>query len=480
MIVVTEIPFQVQKSRLIEQIAQLLEEKKLPLLGDIRDESAETVRLVFEPKTRGVEPDVLMATLFRATQLETRFPLNMNVLTADRTPMVLGLKQVLRQWLDHREVVLRRRSEHRLAAIDRRIEILDGFLAVYLNIDEVIRIIRNEDEPKTSLIKTFELSDLQAEAVLNMRLRSLRKLEEIEIRKEHKLLSGERKNLHALLADIGKRWQKISAELETMRTKFGGGLLGTRRTRLAEAPTEVAIATEAFVEREPITVILSDKGWIRAMKGHLAPDADLKFKDGDKLRLMVTCETTDRLCLFATNGRAYTLKADELPRGRGDGQPVRLLGELTNEDDVTALFIWREAARYLVATNSGRGFIAKAEDLQAEKRTGKQVLNLKPGEEASFCIAVSGDHVATIGDNKKLLVFPLAQIPEMVRGAGVILQKFKDGGMRDVKMFVAADGLTWRLGEKTRTEPDLRPWLGERAGAGKLPPNGFPKSGKFG
>ena len=479
-IVVTEIPFQVQKSRLIEQIAQLLEEKKLPLLGDIRDESAETVRLVLEPKTRGVEPDVLMATLFRATALETRFPLNMNVLTADRTPMVLGLKQVLRQWLDHREVVLRRRSEHRLAAIDRRIEILDGFLAVYLNIDEVIRIIRNEDEPKAALMKSFELSDLQAEAVLNMRLRSLRKLEEIEIRKEHKLLSGERRDLRALLADIGKRWQRIATELEAMRAKFGGGALGTRRTRLAEAPTEVAIATEAFVEREPITVILSDKGWIRAMKGHLAPDADLKFKDGDRLRLMVTCETTDRLCLFATNGRAYTLKADELPRGRGDGQPVRLLGELTNEDDVTALFIWREATRTLVATNSGRGFIAKAEDLLAGNRTGKQILNLKPGEEASFCVPVSGDHVATIGDNKKLLVFPLAQIPEMVRGAGVILQKFKDGGLRDVKMFTAAEGLTWRLGEKTRTETDLRPWLGERAGAGRLPPNGFPKSGKFG
>ena len=479
-IVVTEIPFQVQKSRLIEQIAQLLEEKKLPLLGDIRDESAETVRLVFEPKTRGVEPDVLMATLFRATALETRFPLNMNVLTADRTPMVLGLKQVLRQWLDHREVVLRRRSEHRLAAIDRRIEILDGFLAVYLNIDEVIRIIRNEDEPKAVLMKSFDISDLQAEAVLNMRLRSLRRLEEIEIRKEHKQLSGERRDLRALLADISKRWQRISTELEAMRAKFGGGALGTRRTRLAEAPTEVAIATEAFVEREPITVILSDKGWIRAMKGHLAPDADLKFKDGDRLRLMVTCETTDRLCLFATNGRAYTLKADELPRGRGDGQPVRLLGELTNEDDVTALFIWREATRSLVATNSGRGFIAKSEDLLAGNRTGKQVLNLKPGEEASFCVPVTGDHVATIGDNKKLLVFPLAQIPEMVRGAGVILQKFKDGGLRDVKMFVAAEGLTWRLGEKTRTETDLRPWLGERAGAGRLPPNGFPKSGKFG
>ena len=479
-IVVTEIPYQVQKSRLIEQIAQLLEDKKLPLLGDVRDESAETVRLVLEPKTRGVEPDVLMATLFRATQLETRFPLNMNVLTADRTPVVLGLKAVLRHWLDHREVVLRRRSEHRLAAIERRLEILDGFLAVYLNLDEVIRIIRNEDEPKPVLMKTFELTELQAESVLNMRLRSLRKLEELEIRKEHKALSGEGKSLRALLADVGLRWKRISTELDGMVKQFGAGALGARRTRLAEAPTEVAISTEAFVEREPITVVLSDKGWIRALKGHLADGAELKFKDGDKLRIMVTCETTDKLCLFATNGRAYTLKASELPRGRGDGQPVRLLGELTNEDDVTALFIWREGMRYLVANSAGRGFIAKAEDLLAEKRTGKTVLNLKPGEEAAFCQPVDGDHVAVIGDNKKLLVFPLEQIPEMARGLGVMLQKYKDGGMKDIKTFRAADGLTWKLGEKTRTENDLRPWLGERGQAGKLPPNGFPKSGKFG
>ena len=479
-IVVTEIPYQVQKSRLIEQIAQLLEDKKLPLLGDVRDESAETVRLVLEPKTRGVEPDVLMATLFRATQLETRFPLNMNVLTADRTPVVLGLKAVLRHWLDHREVVLRRRSEHRLAAIERRLEILDGFLAVYLNLDEVIRIIRNEDEPKPVLMKTFELTELQAESVLNMRLRSLRKLEELEIRKEHKALSGEGKSLRALLADVGLRWKRISTELDGMVKQFGAGALGARRTRLAEAPTEVAISTEAFVEREPITVVLSDKGWIRALKGHLADGAELKFKDGDKLRIMVTCETTDKLCLFATNGRAYTLKASELPRGRGDGQPVRLLGELTNEDDVTALFIWREGMRYLVANSAGRGFIAKAEDLLAEKRTGKTVLNLKPGEEAAFCQTVDGDHVAVIGDNKKLLVFPLEQIPEMARGLGVMLQKYKDGGMKDIKTFRAADGLTWKLGEKTRTESDLRPWLGERGQAGKLPPNGFPKSGKFG
>ena len=479
-IVVTEIPYQVQKSRLIEQIAQLLEDKKLPLLGDVRDESAETVRLVLEPKMRGVEPDVLMATLFRATQLETRFPLNMNVLTADRTPQVLGLRAVLRQWLAHREEVLRRRSEHRLAAIERRLEILEGFLAVYLNLDEVIRIIRNEDEPKPVLMRSFGLTELQAESVLNMRLRSLRKLEELEIRKEHKALSGERKELRALLGDVGLRWRKISGELEAMVKQFGAGALGARRTRLAEAPTEVAISTEAFVEREPITVVLSDKGWIRDLKGHLADGAELKFKDGDKLRIMVTCETTDKLCLFATNGRAYTLKASELPRGRGDGQPVRLLGELTNEDDVTALFIWREGMRYLVANSAGRGFIAKAEDLLAEKRTGKTVLNLKPGEEAAFCQTVDGDHVAVIGDNKKLLVFPLEQIPEMARGLGVMLQKYKDGGMKDIKTFRAADGLTWKLGEKTRTESDLRPWLGERGQAGKLPPNGFPKSGKFG
>ena len=478
-IVVTEIPYQVQKSRLIEQIAQLLEEKKLPLLGDVRDESDERVRLVLEPKVRGVEPDVLMATLFRATQLETRFSLNMNVLTADRTPRVLGLREVLRQWLAHREDVLRRRSEHRLAAIDRRLEILDGFLAVYLNLDEVIRIIRNEDEPKAALMASFELTALQADSVLNMRLRSLRRLEEIEIKKEHKALSGERRDLRNLLADVGLRWQRISTELEAQVKQFGTGPLGARRTVLGEA-VDVVVTSEAFVEREPLTVVLSEKGWIRALKGHLADGAELKFKDGDRLRFLVPCETTDRLCLFATNGRAYTLKPADLPRGRGDGQPVRLLGELTNEDDVTELFIWREAARYLVATSSGRGFIAKADDMLAEKRTGKTVLNLKPGEEAAFCLPVAGDHVAAIGDNKRLLLFPLEQIPEMARGLGVILQKYKDGGLRDIKTFKVADGLTWKLGEKTRTENDLRPWLGERAQAGKLPPNGFPKSGKFG
>ncbi|MDE2574537.1 MAG: DNA topoisomerase IV subunit A [Rhodospirillales bacterium] len=479
-IVVTEIPYQVQKARLIEQIAQLLEEKKLPLLGDLRDESAETLRLVLEPKTRGVEPDVLMATLFRATALETRFSLNMNVLTADHTPMVLGLRDVLRQWLDHRHEVLIRRSNHRRAAIERRLEILEGYLAVFLNLDEVIRIIRHEDEPKPVLMATFSLADVQAEAILNMRLRALRRLEEMEIRREHKALGRELRELQGLLKDSAKRWERIAGELEETRQKFGGGALGARRTELADAPAPIEVATEAFVEREPITVVLSEKGWIRAVKGHGIDGDAQKFKEGDRLRLLVPCETTDRLCLFATNGRAYTLKAGDLPRGRGDGQAVRVLADLTNEDDVATIFIWRAGLRYLVASSAGRGFVVKSDDLLAEKRTGKTVLNLKPGEEAVRCVPAAGDHVAVIGQNKKLLVFPLDQVPEMARGAGVMLQKYKDGGLADAKVFALADGLTWRLGEKTRTETDLRDWLGERAQAGRLPPSGFPKSGRFG
>jgi topoisomerase-4 subunit A len=479
-IVVTEIPYQVQKAKLIEQIAQLLEERKLPLLGDVHDESTEEVRLVLEPKTRGVEPEVLMQTLFRATSLETRFPLNMNVLDATRTPLVMSLPQVLRAWLDHRHEVLVRRTRHRLAAIDRRIEILDGYLLVYLNVDEVIRIIRNEDEPKPRLIERFKLTDTQAEAILNMRLRSLRRLEEMELRTEHKSLVKERKEIQALLKDETRRWDRIADELEETRKKFGSGALGTRRTELGDAPAVVEVASDAFIEREPITVILSEKGWIRAVKGHTADDAELRFKEGDRLKRLVHCQTTDRLTLFGTNGRAYTLKAADLPRGRGDGQAVRLLAELSNEDDIAAMFIAEEGARYLVVSTIGRGFVVPAAELAAEKRTGKQILNLKPGEEAMLCALADGDHVAIIGDNRKLLVFPLDQVPEMVRGGGVILQRYKDGGMADAKVFRLADGLTWRLGEKTRTETNLRDWIGERAQAGRLPPNGFPRIPRFG
>ena len=481
-IVVTEIPYQVQKARLIEQIAQLLEERKLPLLGDVRDESTETVRLVFEPKTRGVEPDVLMATLFRATALEARFPLNMNVLDATRTPRVMSLPEVLRAWLDHRHEVLVRRSRHRLAAIERRIEVLDGYLSVYLNLDEVIRIIREEQQPKPRLMARFSLSPDQAEAILNMRLRSLRKLEEMEIRKEHKALSKEREGIQGLLADETLRWNRIADELEQTRGKFGSGKLGDRRTELGAPPPVLEVTAEAFVEREPITVILSDKGWVRAMKGSVADPAELRFKEGDRLKLMLPCFTTDRLTLFATNGRAYTLRAADLPRGRGDGQPVRLIAELSNEDDIAALFVAADTAKYLVASSAGRGFLVPGSELVAEKRTGKQILNLKPGEEALLCSAVpaEGDHVAVVGESRKLLVFPLDQLPDMVRGAGVILQRYNQGGLADAKVFRLADGLTWRLGEKTRTETDLRGWLGERGQTGRLPPNGFPKSGRFG
>jgi len=479
-IVVTEIPYQVQKGKLIEQIAQLMEEKKLPLLGDARDESSDTIRVVLEPRSRGVEPEVLMETLFRATSLETRFPLNMNVLDATRTPQVMSLPEVLRAWLDHRHEVLVRRTNHRLAAIERRLEVLNGYLLVYLNLDEVIRIIRTEDEPKPRLMKSFDLTDNQADAILNMRLRSLRRLEEMELKKEHAALTKERRELQKLLKDQSLRWSRITEELEATRTKFGTGTLGKRRTRLGDAPPTVDVALDAFVEREAITVILSDKGWVRAVKGSVAEPSELRFKEGDKLKLLVPCFTTDRLTLLGTNGRAYTLKAADLPRGRGDGQPIRVLAELRNEDDVIALFVALENARYLVASNTGRGFIVPAVELGAERRTGRQILNLKPDEEAAVCVLADGDHVAMIGTNRKLLVFPLDQVPEMARGAGVILQRYRDGGLGDVKVFSMAEGLSWKLGDKIRTETNLRDWLGERAQAGRLPPNGFPRSGRFG
>ena len=478
-IVVTEIPYQVQKARLIEQIAQLLEEKKLPLLGDVRDESTDVVRLVLEPKTRTVEPAVLMETMFRATSLESRFPLNMNVLDAERTPRVMSLREVLRAWLDHRHVVLVRRTEHRLAAIARRLEILDGYLIAYLNLDEVIRIIRAEDEPKPVLMATFALTDLQADSILNMRLRSLRKLEEMEIRKEHKKLSAEQKKLQGLMSSDAKRWAAIAEEIEATRLAFGDGPLGRRRTETGRILPAVLVDEAAFVEREPITVILTEKGWIRAQKGHIPLDGEIRFKEGDSLLVALHAETTDRIVVFATNGKAYTIKADTLPRGRGDGQPVRLVVDLTNEDAVVAMFVHRDAQRFLVAASDGKGFIVKGEDLLAEKRTGKQVMNIDPPTEAALCVPADGDSVAVIGENRKLLVFPIDQVPEMSRGRGVQLQAYRDGGLSDAKVFNRADGLTWALGDRTRTEVDLRPWLGNRAGAGKAPPNGFPRGNRF-
>ena len=478
-VVVTEIPYQVQKNKLVEQIAELMEAKRLPFLGDVRDESTELVRLVLEPKARTVEPEVLMETMFRATQLEGRFPLNMNVLTADRTPMVLGLRGVLRAWLDHRHEVLVRRSEHRLAAIRRRLEVLDGYLAVYLNLDEVIRIIREEDAPKPALIARFTLTDVQAEAILNMRLRSLRRLEEMEIRKEHRALEREARELGTLLKTEALRWTRIADELEAVRTKFGAGPLGNRRTVLGDVPAAVEVDANQLVEREPITVVLSQKGWIRAVRGHAVEPGELKFKEGDGLALLTPCMTTDRLCLIASGGRAHTVRAGEVPRGRGDGQAIRLVAELAQGDEVVTLFVWRQGVRHLIANDAGRGFVVGAADLVAEKRTGKTVMTLRPGERVRLCVPAVGDHVAVMGTNRKLLVFPLDQVPELQRGAGVQLQKYKDGALADAKVFALADGLTWRLGANTRTEIELLTWLGARAQAGRLPPNGFPRSNRF-
>jgi topoisomerase-4 subunit A len=478
-VVVTEIPYQVQKSRLIEQIAELMEEKKLPLLGDVRDESTDVVRLVLEPKARTVDPKVLMETLFRATALESRFPLNMNVLDADRTPRVMGLKQVLRAWLDHRHVVLVRRSEHRLAQIARRLEILDGYLIVYLNLDEVIRIVREEDKPKEALMAAFGLTEVQANAILDMRLRALRKLEEMEIRKEHKKLSAEQKTLQGLMKSEKARWNAIADELEATRRKFGDGALGRRRTTPGAALPEVAVDEMAFMEKEPITVILSEKGWIRAQKGHLPDEAELRFKEGDAEQFRLHAQTTDRIVLFATNGRAFTLKAEAIPRGRGDGQPVRLMVDLSNEDAIVTLFVHRDGAKWLLAATDGKGFVVKGEELLAEKRTGKQVLLVDPPKEVCVCIPAEGDSVAVTA-NDRLLVFPLDQVPEMARGRGVQLIGLKDGELKDAQVFTGKEGLAWRYGSGVRVETDLRTWRGQRAGAGKNPPPGFPRNRRFG
>jgi topoisomerase-4 subunit A len=478
-VVVTEIPYQVQKARLIEQVAELLEAKKLPFLADIRDESTELVRVVLEPKSRAIEPEVLMETLFRVTALESRFSLNMNVLTADRTPTVLGLRGVLRAWLDHRQEVLVRRSRHRLAAIERRLEVLDGYLAVFLNLDEVIRIIREEDHPKPALVARFTLTDVQAEAILNMRLRSLRRLEEMELRKEHKALTREAGGLGTLLDDVRRQWRAITAELHAVREKFGAGPLGARRTVIGVPPAAVLVDEDSLIEREPITAVLSAKGWLRAVRGHLTDGAELKFKEGDGLRLLVPCQTTDRLCLVGTGGRAHILRAGELQRGRGDGQAIRLLAEMGNDDDVAALFVLQPGLRYLVASDAGRGLLVPAADLMAEKRTGKQVLNLKPGESVRVCVPAVGDHVAVIGSSRKLLVFPLDAVPELSRGSGVTLQKYAGGKLENAKVFRLADGLKWQWGEKVRTQTDLADWVGIRGQVGRLPPNGLAKSGRF-
>jgi topoisomerase IV subunit A len=481
-IVITEIPYQVPKGRLIEKIAALLEEKKLPLLADIRDESTEEVRLVLEPKTRNVDAEVVMEQLFRASELEVRVPLNLNVIDPAGVPRVMNLREALQAFLDHRREVLQRRSRHRLAAVGHRIEVLRGFVIVYVNLDEVIRIIREEDEPKAEMMARWGLSEVQVEAILNMRLRTLRRLEEIAIQKELSELAAEAAGLDALLASDRRQWRELANEVKATGVEFGGDTpLGRRRTLIGSAPEAVEIPAAALVEREAVTVLCSQKGWIRAVKGHAVAAAEQKYKEGDGPRFAVLAETTDRLVIFGSNGRFYTIPVDRLPGGRGQGEPLRLMIDLPNDHDVVALFPHRPGLRLMVASDDGRGFIADGEEALAQTRAGKQVLTPASGTRAALCVAADGDMAAFVGDNRRMLVVDLAEIPEMVRGRGVILQRYRSGGLSDAKVFRLEDGLSWRQGEtRTRTEIDLTPWRGPRGGAGRGTPQGFPRSGKFG
>ncbi len=485
LIVVKEIPYGVQKSRLVEKIAELLLAKKLPLLKDVRDESSDDIRLVLEPRARTVDAVILMEQLFKTTDLEVRFPLNLNVLDRGTVPKVMSLAQALKAWLEHRKEVLVRRTSHRLEQIAHRLEVLDGYIIAYLNLDEVIRIIREEDDAKASLIATFNLTDVQAEAILNMRLRSLRKLEEIELRTEHKNLSEEQGHLNALLASEKRQWGVISKEVEALKKTYGLDTpLGARRTIIGEAPTaDHAEVTEAFIEREPITVILSEKGWIRAPKGHSVElNDDKAFKAGDRLKLAIRCETTDKLLMLTTGGKVYTLAGDKLPGGRGQGEPVRIMVDIEEGQDIVDLFVYRSGTRRIIASSAGYGFIVREDELIANTRKGKQILNVTAPDEARLIVPFDGDRIAVIGQNRKLLVFPASQLVEMGRGKGVRLQRYKDGGISDIKSFYAADGLSWTDSSGrtyTKRTEELTDWLGDRAAAGRQPPTGFPRNNKF-
>ncbi|MER9881808.1 DNA topoisomerase IV subunit A [Mesorhizobium sp. M0118] len=484
-IVVTEIPYGVQKARLIEKIAELLMARKLPLLEDIRDESAEDIRVVLVPKSRSVDPGIMMESLFKLTELESRFPLNMNVLSRGKVPNVLSLKGVLKEWLEHRRDVLIRRSKHRLGEIERRLEILAGYLIAYLNIDEVIRIIREEDEPKQVMMARWSLTDTQAEAILNMRLRALRKLEEFEIREEFNGLTGEKKQIEALLASDAKQWATIKWEVANVRQKYGPDTeIGKRRTEFADAPEhDLTDIAHAMIEREPVTVVVSEKGWLRAMKGHLTDHSALTFKEGDSLKLAFHAQTTDKVLVFTTGGKFYTIGADRLPGGRGHGEPIRIIVDMDNEQDIVTAFVHDPKRKLLLVSHDGNGFIVPEEEVVANTRKGKQVMNVKAPDEAQRCVSVAGDHLAIVGENRKMLVFPLAEIPEMGRGKGVRLQKYKDGGVLDLKTFTLASGLSWQdSADRTfiKSRDELAEWIGARASAGRMVPKGFPRTGKFG
>ncbi|HOV04562.1 MAG TPA: DNA topoisomerase IV subunit A [Kaistiaceae bacterium] len=483
-VIVTEVPYQVQKSRLIEKIAELLTARKLPLLADVRDESAEDVRIVLEPKSRSVDPALLMESLFKLTELESRVGLNMNVLSRGLVPKVMSLTEVMREWLAHRREVLQRRSRHRLGKIIHRLEVLDGYLVAYLNLDEVIRIIREEDEPKAELMRTFSLTDVQAEAILNMRLRSLRKLEEMEIRREHAELSKEKAGIEALLASEKKQWSVVAWQIGEVRKTFGPDTeLGRRRTGFAEAPDHGhEDIQQAMIEKEPVTVVISEKGWIRALKGHLTDLSTLTFKTDDRLKIALHADTHDKLLVYSTGGKFYTLAPDKLPGGRGHGEPVRLMIDIDEGHDVVDVFVHDPARKRLLVSTEGRGFVVPEAEVIANTRKGKQVFNVSGKEEARLAVPVAGDTVAIIGENRRMLVFPLAQVPEMARGRGVRLQRYKDGGVSDARVFGLAEGLTWTDSSGrsfTRSQAELKEWIGDRAGAGRMPPSGFPRSNKF-
>ena len=484
LIVVTEVPWLVQKGRLVERLAELINEKKLPLVADARDESAEDIRLVIEPRSRTVDAALLMESLFKLTELESRIPLNMNVLVRGRVPKVVGLAEALTEWLAHRREVLQRRSKFRLNQIEHRLEVLGGYLVVYLNLDRVIRIIRSEDEPKPVLMKAFKLSEVQTDAVLNMRLRNLRKLEEMQIRQEDKELRAERKVLKDLLASDKEQWSRIADEIRQLRAKVGPKTaLGKRRTSFSEAPEHDESAIEqALVEREPITVVVSDKGWIRALRGIVTDLSGIAFKADDGLKFAFQAETTSKCLVLATNGRFYTLEAAKLPGGRGHGEPIRLFIDLEQEADLVRVFSYQGARKLLLASAHGRGFVVSEDECVANTRKGKQVLNVAPPDGARALAVVEGELVATIGENRKLVIFPIDQVPEMSRGRGVRLQRYKDGGLSDIKTFKAQEGLSWTdaAGRAfSLTLKELADWRGNRADAGRLAPKGFPRSNKF-
>ena len=510
-IVVTEIPYQVQKSKLIEKLAEVIQTKKVPILLDVRDESAEDIRIVLEPRNKNVDPEILMSMLYRNSDLELRFSLNMNVLIDGRTPKVCSMKEVLRAFLDHRQEVLVRRSGHRLGKIDHRLEVLEGFILAFLNLDRVIDIIRYDSDPKTSLMfedwardhpramaesdyvgpLTYrkailgqeELSEVQAEAILNMRLRSLRRLEEIELRRERDDLQKERANLDDLLEDVVLQWAKIAEQLRATRRSFGKDYEGgSRRTVLAEVDEMEEVPLEAMIDREPVTIVCSKMGWIRAMTGHLALDKVLKYKDGDEARFMFHAETTDKLIAFGSNGRFFTLLAANLPGGRGMGEPLRLMIDLPNEAEIIDLFIHNPKIKRLVASTAGDGFVVDETEIVAQTRSGRQVLNVKEDIKALTSQPIKGSYVACIGENRKMLVFDINELPEMTRGKGVRLQKYKDGGLSDVMTFSMSDGLSWKdPAGRTRTveEAELQEWIGKRASAGRMAPRGFPRDNRF-